>query len=103
MTGAARLGLERGLERREASRRRALGDERPAPVTAEELLNRLGAGGVDGTERREHGDQHRRGAKHHGVEVSSARSGCYSFLRTRAQNPRGAMVLVGAAAATTRR
>src|SRR5207253_627023 len=116
MTGAARLGLERGLERGEARRRRALGRERAAPVTVEELPDRVGAGGVDGAERRQRGDQHRPVAKPHGEELSSAwergrviplmdglDKGCYLFLRTSSQNPRESTILTGAAAAISRR
>src|SRR5438034_139426 len=90
MTGAARLGRERGLERGEAPRRRALGCERLAPVADEELLDRVGAGGGDEAEHRQRSDRCR------------IRS-CYPFLRTRSQNPRGSMILMGAAAAISRR
>src|SRR5205809_948137 len=44
MTGAARLGRERGLERGAAPRRRALECERQAPVPDGELLDRVRAG-----------------------------------------------------------
>src|SRR2546425_10238107 len=102
MTGAARLGLERGFERREARRWRALRRKRAAPVAIEGLPERVGAGGGDKAERRQRGDRCRYVAKPHDVERSSAGSrgrviplmneldkGCYPFLRTRSQNSRG--------------
>src|SRR2546422_10683269 len=102
MTGAARLGLERGFERREARRWRALRRKRAAPVAIEELPDRVGAGGVDKAERRQRGDRCRYVAKPHDVERSSAGSrgrviplmneldkGCYSVLRTSSQNRLG--------------
>src|SRR5207249_7828167 len=90
MTGAARLGRERGLERGETRRRRALRCEWLAPVAGEELLNRVGAGDGDEAEHRQRSDRCRI-------------RGCYPFLRTRSQNPRRSMSLMGAAAAISRR
>src|SRR5262245_47755644 len=45
MTGPARLGMERGFYRREPSGRRALGRQRLAPVSPDEVLDEIGAGG----------------------------------------------------------
>ncbi len=57
MTGPARLGVERGFQRREPRGRRALRRQRLAPVAPQKFLDRVGAAGGGGTE--QHGRRRR--------------------------------------------
>ncbi len=67
MAGPARLRLERGFQRRESRRRRALRRQRLAPVPSDEILDRVGAGGRRGPE------QHGRGRRARETEAKSHR------------------------------
>src|SRR5712692_6138870 len=101
VTGPARLGVERGLQRREARGRRALRRQRRAPVPPEKVLDRIGA---DGGGAEQHGQRRRaRGAKgqsHRRKHDSAGRLG-YSrraVILTVLENRRGPVPFAAACA-----